>query len=345
MAGFRKAKAEQAALKLGLYGPAGSGKTMTALLLAEGLSATYGKRVAYIDTERGTDFYCQAVKSRAVHPEAFDFDALYSRSITEILDGVKALDVARYSVVVIDSITHVWQACIEAYSGRTTSIGSIPMQAWGKIKKPYKELMGVILSSPMHVIICGRQATDYGTDEESGELKALGVKMRAEGETAYEPHILIRMSTERPTKTNEIGTVVAYAEKDRTGVLSGRSFVNPTFDSLCRPLLGLLGETQARIASGDEAAMQDAEALSAQEAERERASTEQLRVLSARISLAEDVKALKGIGKEITPALKARMVPSDLAKLREAYQDREGQLAGNPSPAASVAALKDGGME
>ncbi len=79
MAGFRKAKAEQAALKMGIYGPPGSGKTFTSLLIAEGLGVTSGKRVAYVDTERGTDFYCKDVPSRAVHPQAFDFDALYTR--------------------------------------------------------------------------------------------------------------------------------------------------------------------------------------------------------------------------------------------------------------------------
>jgi Cdc6-like AAA superfamily ATPase len=44
MAGFRKAKAEQAALKMGVYGPPGSGKTFTSLLLAEGLGKVSGKR-------------------------------------------------------------------------------------------------------------------------------------------------------------------------------------------------------------------------------------------------------------------------------------------------------------
>ena len=91
MAGFRKAKAEQAALKMGLYGPPGAGKTFTSLLIAEGLGQLTKKRVAYIDTERGTDFYCQAVPTRAVHPEAFDFDALYTRSLTETLAAVRSL--------------------------------------------------------------------------------------------------------------------------------------------------------------------------------------------------------------------------------------------------------------
>jgi pantothenate kinase-related protein Tda10 len=56
MAGFEKPKPLKAALKVGLYGPAGSGKTFTSLLLAEGLARHAGKRVAFCDTEHGTAF-------------------------------------------------------------------------------------------------------------------------------------------------------------------------------------------------------------------------------------------------------------------------------------------------
>jgi hypothetical protein len=326
MAGFRKAKAEQAALKMGLYGPPGSGKTFTSLLLAEGLASLTGKRVAYIDTEHGTDFYCQKVPSRAVHPEAFDFDAIYTRSLTEVLAAVRSLSTDTHSVIVLDSVTHLWEAAMAAYAGRTTSIGTIPMQAWGKIKKPYKDLMSALLSTSMHVLICGRQKTVYAADEETEELKATGVTMRAEGETPYEPHILIRMESVRPKKTNEVAQIIAYAEKDRTGVLSGRSFVNPNFETLCKPLLGLLGDKQASMATSDETANQDAEALAQQDKDRETGSAELLRNFKARIDLATDGKALKAIGKEITPQTKAQMLPAHVAELREHYQARETQV-------------------
>lgn len=329
MSGFRKAKAEQAALKMGLYGPPGSGKSFTSLLLAEGLAAASGKRIAYIDTEHGTDFYCQAVPTRKIHPAAFDFDALYTRSLTETMTGIRGLDPKDYGVVIIDSITHLWEAARAAYDGRQTKAGTIPMQAWAKIKKPYKELMAYLLASPLHVIICGRQGVDYETDEETDELKAVGVKMKAEGETAYEPHILIRMEAIKPKKTNEIATIVAYAEKDRTGVLAGRSFVNPTFESLCAPLLGLLGERQATMPSGDESAAIDAERLAMAEADRALYSSERLRELSARIDLATTLADLKAVGKEITPQTKAQMLPGDVAALREKYQLRESQLSKN----------------
>jgi len=332
MAGFRKAKAEQAALKMGIYGPPGAGKTFTALLLAEGLAAFSKKRIAYVDTEHGTDFYCQKVPTRAVHPEAFDFDAIYTRALTEVSASVRALDEKEYGVVIIDSITHLWEAARAAYDGRQTKIGTIPMQAWGKIKKPYKDLMAYLLSSPMHVIICGRQGVEYETDEETDELKAIGVKMKAEGETPYEPHILIRMEAVKPKKTNETATIIAYAEKDRTGILSGRSFVNPTFETLCAPLMGLLGDKQAKMETGDESAVIDAEQLAKQDKDRDNESTGLLRDLKARIDLVKDAKALKDIGKEITPQVKARMLPAHVAELREHYQVREGQL----QPAAAI---------
>jgi hypothetical protein len=119
---------------------------------------------------------------------------------------------------------------------------------------------------------------------------------------------------------------VAYAEKDRTGVLSGRSFVNPTFDSLCAPLLGLLGGVQARIETGDEAASQDAETLANQEANRVEASSQMLKSFIARMTLAVTPEAVKQIGKEITPQIKSQMIPEDVATLREQYLEREKEL-------------------
>jgi hypothetical protein len=334
VAGFRKAKAEQAALKIGIYGPPGSGKTFTSLLLAEGLAKATGKRIAYVDTEHGTDFYCKTVPSRAVHPDAFDFDAMYTRALTDVIAAVRGLKPEEYGVVIIDSITHLWEAARAAYDGRQTRAGTIPMQAWGKIKKPYKDLMSMLLSSPMHVIICGRQGVEYETDEETEELKAVGVKMKAEGETPYEPHILIRMEAIKPKKSGEVATIIAYAEKDRTGVLSGRSFANPTFDTLCAPLLGLLGDTQAHIPGSDESASVDAEKFAQLEREREASSAKHLREFSAKIDLVESADELKKIGKAITPQIKAQMIPADVASLREKYQEREQSLSGTQTVAA-----------
>lgn len=323
MAGFRKAKTEQAALKVGFYGPPGSGKTFTALLCAEGLAKLSGKRIAYVDTEHGTDFYCQAVPER-YHPEAFDFDALYTRSITEISKSIAKLNPSEHCCLVIDSITHVWEAARLAYAGRLTKAGTIPFNAWAQIKKPYKEIMSFLLSTPLHVFILGRQGNEFEEDEETQELKKVGVKMKAEGETAYEPHILLRMEAVKKSQSDAV--ITAYAEKDRTGILSGKTIQFPNFDSLIKPLLPLLGEKQAVVEDPDAVAAKDAEALSQEERDKEKDGQDIMDRMCARIALCANIKDLKDLGKEITPELKRRMTPQQVTALREKYLEAEGRL-------------------
>lgn len=328
MAGFRKARGEQAALKMALYGPPGAGKTFSSLLIAEGLAKVTGKRIAFVDTEHGTDFYSQAVPSRKIHPAAFDFDALYTRAITEILPEVKQLDPDQYGVLVIDSITHVWEACKHAYEGRQTKPGAIPFYAWNAIKKPYKELISFLLNTPMHVLICGRQGNEFAENEETGEIQRVGFRMKAEGETPYEPHVLIRMEAVKTAKA-KTSTITAFVEKDRTGVLSGKTIAHPSFENLAQPLLGLLGHSQARIPSDEEVGAQDAEALARQEAERSAKSKGLVERFTARLSLAESLEEVEAIAKEITPALKREMVASDLAVVRQCYLDAKAKRGGH----------------
>jgi AAA domain len=326
MAGFKKAKAEQAAIKMGLYGPTGSGKTFTALLLAEGLAKLNGKRIAYVDTERGTDFYCKSVAERKVHPDAFDFDAIYTRSITEITEAIRGLNANQYSAVVLDSMTHIWEAAQAAYTGRVNRAGHIPFHAWAGIKKPYKDLVAYLLSSPLHVFICGRQGNEFDEDE-NGELKKVGTKMKAEGETAYEPHILIHMEHVR----DKSGTsqVSAFVEKDRTSILFGKTILNPNFDSIIKPLLPLLGGTQAIIATADETASKDADAMATADAARESESATLAKRYIARMDLALDKAELDKVSKEITVEVKAKMLNADLAMVREKYQELSQKIGGS----------------
>jgi hypothetical protein len=325
MASFQKPQQLKAALKMGLYGPAGSGKSFTALLVAEGLARHTRKRVAYIDTEFGTAFYSQDVPQRAVHPEAFAFDVLHTKSITESLAAVKALDLNTYGVLVVDSISHLWDACRNAYTGKLTKAGTIPLHSWAAIKKPYKELMHLLLASPLHVVICGRQGIDYGEDEASGELKSLGYRMRAEGETAYEPDVLVRLQSHRPGK-NKPAFPVAHVEKDRTGILAGQAIAWPTFDNLAKPFLGLLGATQAAPPTEAEVGRRDAEALARAEMERADRSAELAAQFTTRFGQADSVAALARIGRELTPKVKTELQQKDLIRVRKAYAVRLGQL-------------------
>ena len=107
-----------------------------------------GKRIAFCDTEYGTAFYGQQVAQRAAHPDAFDFEVLYTKSITQVLDAVRGLDPAVHGVIVIDSLSHLLDACRHAFQGTLTKAGTIPLPAWSWIKKPYTNLVPGRLSSP-----------------------------------------------------------------------------------------------------------------------------------------------------------------------------------------------------
>lgn len=322
---FTKAEPQQGYLKMSLYGPPGSGKTFSTLLFAEGLAEKDGKRIAYVDTERGTDFYAKEAP-RDTHPAAFDFDCLYTTSLAEVLDAVKQLDPELYGVVVIDSISHLWDAAIAAYEGKKTKIDSIPMHAWGSIKKPYKELIRWLMDAPFHVFILGRQKNLFETDDKD-QLKKVGVGMRAEGETEYEPHICARMEARKDEKNSAISTYFALFEKDRTGVLAGRTYANPSF-SIFTPVMPLLNGQQAQSQDPDEVAMKDAE-LHEKEKEKKAKKDEKSRELftdfNARIVSAKDLESLNGIATELKKS-KRYLMEDHLSSLRITYEERKDRI-------------------
>lgn len=330
MSGFRPKKNTKAALKIAIYGPPGSGKTFTSLLCMEGIAKATGKRFAYVDTEKGTDYYAAHVQARTVHPEAFVFDALETRSLTEVLENVRQLDPNVYCGVVFDSITHLWEAAQAAYRGKKTSEGGIPIAAWSSVKRPYKELINWLLATPLHVIICGRQGNAFEEDE-NGKMKNVGYKMKAEGETPYEPDILIRLD---PEKKDGVSKLWALAEKDRTGVLSGKWIELPadqrpghTFDMLIKPLLGLVGGSVHGSLDADADAIKDQEQLQRQDTERTAFSTTQLEKYKARFTLAATLDELDAVAAELTPDVKKRMVAEDVTALRDAFQERDQTLS------------------
>ena len=323
---FQKAEPEQGYLKMSLYGPPGSGKTFTTLLVAEGLAKKDGKRIAYVDSERGTDFYAKEVKQRSIHPDAFDFDCIYTRSLLEVLDAVKSLNPDEHSAIVIDSISHLWDAAIAAYEGKKTFIDSIPMHAWGSIKKPYKELIRWLMDSSFHVFILGRQKNLFETDSKDN-MKKVGVGMRAEGETEYEPHICGRMESRKNENDSTISTIVVMFEKDRTGVLSGRTFPNPSFKTV-EAIIPLLNGHQAQSENPDEVAAKDSELLDRETEKRkdkELKSLDLFNEFNGKVISCKELSDLADVSSEITKK-KRYLVDVHIKSLQEIYKGRRDKL-------------------
>lgn len=322
MSKFTKATSDQAFFKAALYGRAGTGKTLTSLLWAEGLAARDNKRVAYIDTERGTEFYAIDIEERRCHPKAFDFDRLITRSIMDTLEAVESIDPKEHSVVVIDSITHLWEAARAAYTGKVMSNGAIPIQAWGPIKKPYKKLMTLLLDGDFHAIFCGREGVVMEEDAD-GETHVTGTKMKAEGETPHEPHVLGRM---RPERDAEGGYIVkVFFEKDRSGILTGRTLDWPNYQTIAPVVNYLTGTAQGKMGSEEASAEKDAAALEAQ-AQREKTEKESLfDQIKTAIQGAKTLGELK-TAYELTRGKKTKLGEDLFSQLETAKETRKAEL-------------------
>lgn len=307
----------------GCYGKTGSGKTLTSLLIAEALAKFEGKRVAYIDTEKSTAFYVRDIPERKVHPAAFDIDILETKSLFEALEAVETIDPNVHGVVVIDSITALWEAAKAAYQGRMTSAGSFPIQAWGPIKKPYKRMLSLLMDGKFHFGLCGREGVKMEEDAE-GDSRVTGARMKAESETQFEPHMLIRMVPE--TLDDGGYKIRAFFEKDRSGILTGKTIDWPTFDTIAPVVRYLAGPDGAAIlGTPEDIAARDAEAgerrREAEEAER-KATYDQ--ILGA-INAAHDLPSLKSAW-ELTKGKKTKLGEDLFTSLETAKDARKSAL-------------------
>jgi nucleoside-triphosphatase THEP1 len=163
MSGFKKATKSAAKMRLGLIGPAGSGKTMTALRIAAGL----GGRVAVIDTERGS-------ASLYAGERGLDFDVieLDTYGVERFIDAIKAATEGGYSVLVIDSLSHAWAGkggileYVDNAGKRNQSGGNFA--AWRDATPRHNSLVDAILGAPLHVICTLRSKVEYVVEKVDG---------------------------------------------------------------------------------------------------------------------------------------------------------------------------------
>jgi DNA polymerase III delta prime subunit len=180
---FKRAARTAKKARIALYGPSGSGKTYTALALASGL----GKATAFIDTERG---------SAQLYADKFAFDSLDLNNFhpDQFIEAIRAAEEGGYDVIIIDSLTHAWQAILDAVTARG---GNTFSDGWGKIGTPlYQKLVGAILESKCHIIACMRSKTEYSVDkDERGKStpKKLGMAPVMRADTEYEFDLVLSM--------------------------------------------------------------------------------------------------------------------------------------------------------
>lgn len=233
---FQKADMGHSHLKAGIMGLAGSGKTHTSTSIAIGLVNYMGERgakvkrqIAFIDTENGAAWVSPRVKEAG-----FELMVARTRALSDLRDGIKwATDNA--DVLIIDSITHFWTIFCDEYATCRGRKRGLEFSDWRAVKQDWREnFTDLYLNSPLHIIMCGRQGYEYDmqvNDAGKKELVKTGVKMKAEGETGFEPSLLVQMEQEQILKDGAVERVerVAYILKDRSDKIDGATLRNPDF--------------------------------------------------------------------------------------------------------------------
>lgn len=225
-------------LKLGIQGFEGSGKTYLANDFAVGLTKLVkGTKVAFFDTEKGSDFYIKKYKDAGV-----ELHVVRSRAFVDLLTTIREAEQNQFSFLIIDSITHVWRELSASYLKKTGKT-KMNMHGWMTLKAEWAQFTDLYVNSKLHIVMCGRAGYEYNIDEDEDgkqEIVKSGTKMKAEGETGFEPDLLIEtykvpmaeMLTDRKQKKNAKGFVNrCVVIKDRSDLLNGKIIDKPKFEN------------------------------------------------------------------------------------------------------------------
>jgi hypothetical protein len=199
---LKKATNEQAYFKCGIYGDPGSGKTTTASYLAMAISEMLGhkKPVAFFETEAGSDFLVSRFEL-----EGIELLRVKSHSLADLLAAGKEAEQA-CSVLIVDSLTHVWANLLESKltainevrKGRgQRPIAQLEFQHYNDVKRQWAQWTALYLNSKIHILACGRAGDiwQHVQNEETGkkELQSSGTRFSAEKNFGYEPSLTIEM--------------------------------------------------------------------------------------------------------------------------------------------------------
>lgn len=207
---FKKATKSDARLRMALMGISGSGKTMTALQIAQ----EFGGKTAVIDTERG---------SASKYADMFEFDVLEldNFSPTHYINAVQAAEDAGYDLLIIDSLSHEWSGSggiLEIHNDVTLKDSKKDsFRAWGKVTPQHNKVLDKILASKCHIIATMRTKSDYSVskdDRGKTVIQKVGMAPVQKDNVEYEFDVVGSLDTDNRLTI----------EKTRCIALAGKSF-------------------------------------------------------------------------------------------------------------------------
>lgn len=209
MGKFIKAERKRAKARIGLVGPAGSGKTMSALKLAFGIVGPEGK-IAVVDTEHG---------SASLYADfcAYDVQEISGPfTVKKYLAAIAEAERENYDILIIDSLSHAWAGpggLLEFVDNLTDAKNKFT--AWREASPQHNSLVEAMLQSSLHIIATMRSKTEYIlVEDEKGKKvpKKVGLAPVQRDGLDYEFTLVFDIDKDKHTATSS---------KDRTTLFDG----------------------------------------------------------------------------------------------------------------------------
>ena len=200
---------EEAKIKLAIKGVSGSGKSLSSLLLAKGLSNGDLSKVCVIDTENSINLYA--------HIGNFSILRLLEPFSPEnYIKAITACEDAGFETVIIDSISHCWHHLLQLHS----SMQGNSFTNWSKITPLHNAFVQKIQQSTCHIICTIRSKQDYLIQTQNGKttIEKVGLKPIQRSEIEYEFTTMLDLNIAHQAK----------AVKDRTGLFMDKELFTIT---------------------------------------------------------------------------------------------------------------------
>jgi hypothetical protein len=243
---FKKATKRMAKLKLAVNGPAGSGKTLSSLLLAKGLvdgleprkekhaDGSVKARVAVIDSENASA--CLYINHQKLGGLEFDIDEMDPPyTAQKYLASIKAAIAGGYDVLIIDSYSHVWagEGGLLDQKSAKDSRGGNSFTNWNEITKLHEQIKSLVLFSDIHIIATMRTKQEYilqANDKGKQEPKRVGLAPVQREGMEYEFTVVFDIDISHQF----------LVSKDRTSLFDG--YVGTIDETVSHKLLAWLGD-------------------------------------------------------------------------------------------------------
>lgn len=215
---FEDAEREQLYAKIAIMGASGSGKTVSALKLAYGLTGGDWSKVYMGDTENKRSLAYRGTTHTGLEIGRFKHVPLAAPYDTEkFMDLIDVAHESGAEVLIIDSMSHQWEG-LGGVLDENEEQGS-DFWAWKGPKKKHHALKDHIQQVPMHIITTMRTKQEYAVIPGGGKNGKNGIQklgMKPVQENAFDYEFLLAFHIDEDN--------IADVKKDNTGLFRGEEF-------------------------------------------------------------------------------------------------------------------------